>query len=308
MRQIDLRWPAGSPAAAEPGAEPAELPNARAQFLILALFGDYILARGGAIWTASLLQLLELLGVGERAARSALSRMVSRDWLIARKQGRRSQYSLTEHGRHLLDSGARRLFEPPPADWDGLWRLVVYSLPESKRDLRHALRGQLIWLGFGPLAPATWISPHDRRADLEYVCDELDIRTHVDIFSGMAVHSSSDRALVERCWDLPVLDAEYREFVERHRPEYQAYRELSAEQLERAADACFTRRFWLTHTFLPFPRKDPGLPIALLPTDWAGFAARQLFDEYRRLLEPYAGKFVEEVMRGEALLSVGAVP
>jgi phenylacetic acid degradation operon negative regulatory protein len=284
--------------------EPAEAPNARAQFLILTLFGDYVLPRGGTIWTASLLALLELLGIGERAARSALSRMSSRGWLAARKQGRRSQYTLTPQGRTLLEHGERRLFEPPFADWDGLWRLVVYSLPESKRDLRHALRGQLIWLGFAPLAPATWISPHDRRTDLEYVCDELGIRAHVDIFSGMALHSSADRALVERCWDLLALEAEYRYFIERYQPEYEASRKLDAEQIAREADLCFTRRFWLTHAFLPFPRKDPGLPIALLPPDWAGFAARQLFDEYRRLLEPRAGQFVDEVMRGETLTSV----
>jgi phenylacetic acid degradation operon negative regulatory protein len=100
-------------------AEPVERPSARAQFLILTLFGDYILPRGGEIWTSSLLALLDLLGVGERAARSALSRMSGRGWLLARKQGRRSQYSLTGQGRALLEHGARRLFEPPLAEWDG---------------------------------------------------------------------------------------------------------------------------------------------------------------------------------------------
>jgi PaaX-like protein len=67
----------------EPTTEPAEAPNVRAQFLILTLFGDYILPRGGTIWTTSLLALLDLLGVGERAARSALSRMSARGWLAA---------------------------------------------------------------------------------------------------------------------------------------------------------------------------------------------------------------------------------
>jgi phenylacetic acid degradation operon negative regulatory protein len=184
---------------------------------------------------------------------------------------------------------------------------VIHSLPESKRDLRHAARGQLIWLGFGPLAPATWISPHDRPAELEYICDELGVRAHVESFSGMALHSSSDRALVERCWDLPALEAEYRAFVERHRPEYEACRALSAEQLSHSADTCFTRRFWITQAYLPFPRKDPGLPIALLPPSWAGFGAQRLFDDYRRLLEPYANQFVDEVMRRETLMSAEAV-
>src|SRR5258706_14832706 len=92
--------------------EQAETPNVRTQFLIFTLFGDYILPRGGAIWASSLLALLDLLGVSERAARSALSRMASRGWLIARKQGRRSQYSLTAQGRLLLARSQRRMFEP----------------------------------------------------------------------------------------------------------------------------------------------------------------------------------------------------
>ncbi|MFL5806441.1 MAG: PaaX family transcriptional regulator C-terminal domain-containing protein [Roseiflexaceae bacterium] len=281
--------------------EQAETPNVRTQFLIFTLFGDYILPRGGAIWAASLLALLDLLGVSERAARSALSRMASRGWLIARKQGRRSQYSLTAQGRLLLERSERRIFEPPYADWDGLWHMVIYSLPESKRDLRHALRTQLIWLGFGPLAPATWVSPRDRRAEVEAVCHELGVRDCVDLFSGLYQRSTSDRALIERCWDLPALEAEYRQFIARYEAEYADLRSLGAARLSAAPDMCFARRFWITHEFQRFPRQDPGLPVALLPPSWIGFSARQLFDGYRQLLGPYANQFVDKVIHGEVL-------
>jgi phenylacetic acid degradation operon negative regulatory protein len=243
-----------------------------------------------------------MLGVGERAARSALSRMAGRGWLVARRQGRRSEYSLTSSGRGLLEHGARRLFEPAFADWDGLWRLVVYSLPESKRGQRHALRGQLVWLGFGPLAPATWISPRDRQAELSYVCAELGLEEHVELFSGVRQHSENTQLLVERCWDLPALAAEYRQFVERHQGAYAEVAALSADLLWRQTGLCFTRRFWLTHEFLPFPRKDPNLPAALLPADWAGFDARRLFEQYRRLLQPFADHFVDAVMSGDPLV------
>jgi phenylacetic acid degradation operon negative regulatory protein len=281
--------------------DPGEAPSARAQFLILTLFGDNILPRGGAIWTSGLLTLLELLGVGERAARSALSRMVGRGWLVARRQGRRSQYLLTSSGHRLLEHGARRLFEPPFADWDGLWQLVVYSLPESKRGQRHDLRVQLIWLGFGPLAPATWISPRDRRAELEYVCNELGLAAHVELFSGVRQHSDHTQALVERCWDLPALAAEYQQFVARHDADFAELERMSAQCLWQQTGLCFARRFWLTHEFLPFPRKDPNLPTALLPSDWAGFGARRLFERYRQLLEPYANQYVDAVMHDETL-------
>jgi phenylacetic acid degradation operon negative regulatory protein len=279
--------------------EQAETPNVRTQFLIFTLFGDYILPRGGAIWASSLLELLDRLGVSERAARSALSRMASRGWLIARKQGRRSQYSLATQGQRLLERSERRIFEPPYADWDGLWHMVIYSLPESKRDLRHTLRTQLIWLGFGPLAPATWISPRDRRAEVEAICNELGMRDCVDLFSGMYQGSTSDCALVERCWDLPALEAEYRQFIARYEAEYADLRGLGTARLSGAPDMCFARRFWITHEFQRFPRKDPGLPVALLPPSWIGFDARQLFDGYRQLLEPYANQFVDEVLSDE---------
>jgi phenylacetic acid degradation operon negative regulatory protein len=279
--------------------EQVETPNVRTQFLIFTLFGDYILPRGGAIWASSLLELLDLLGVSERAARSALSRMASRGWLIARKQGRRSQYSLTTQGQRLLERSERRIFEPPYADWDGLWHMVVYSLPESKRDLRHTLRTQLIWLGFGPLAPATWISPRDRRAEVEAVCNELGMRDCVDLFSGMYQRSTSDCALVGRCWDLPALEAAYRQFAARYEAEYADLKGLGAARLSGAPDMCFARRFWITHEFQRFPRQDPGLPVVLLPPGWIGFGARQLFDGYRQLLEPYANQFVDKVMSDE---------
>jgi phenylacetic acid degradation operon negative regulatory protein len=279
--------------------EQVETPNVRTQFLIFTLFGDYILPRGGAIWASSLLELLDLLGVSERAARSALSRMASRGWLIARKQGRRSQYSLTTQGQRLIERSERRIFEPPYADWDGLWHMVIYSLPESKRDLRHTLRTQLIWLGFGPLAPATWISPRDRRAEVEAICNELGMRDRVDLFSGLYQRSTSDRALIERCWDLPALEAAYRQFIARYEAEYADLRSLGPARLSGAPEMCFARRFWITHEFQRFPRKDPGLPVALLPPGWIGFGARQLFDGYRQLLEPYANQFVDKVLSDE---------
>lgn len=270
------------------------------QFVIFNLFGDYILPRGGGIWTNNLLRLLDLLGVGERAARSTLSRMKREGWLATRKVGRRTQTSVTRRGRAILEQGNQRIFEPPLERWDGQWRLVVYSLPEEKRELRNELRKQLIWYGFGNLAPGAWVSPHEREAELEAILDELAVRRHVSLFTGRHVGSLSDRELVARCWDIPALEEAYRAFVARHGP---GYAELRAAQAAGGAppapEVCFVRRFWLTYDFQPFPRKDPNLPAELLPSPWAGGAARQLFTGYRRLLSLGIGDFIDELARVE---------
>jgi len=273
-------------------------PPVRTQFIVFTLFGDYILPREGKIWAGSLLYLLELLGVSERAARSTLSRMSRKGWLISRRQGRRSQYSLTARGWSLLKQGEQRIFEPPFADWDGLWHIVVYSLPEEKRRLRRSLRHNLTWLGFGSLAPGTWVSPHNRKPEVESICRELEATEYVELFSAMHLGHSSDRELVRRCWDLPGLEKQYRDFIRRYQPELHEWKSGSNGSLPDPVE-CFVRRFWLTHEFQSFPLKDPNLPIELLPPDFAGIQARELFREYRSLLSERANTFVDDVVYGD---------
>jgi len=269
-----------------------ERTSVRTQFLIFTLFGDYILPRGGTVWTSSLLSMLDLLGVSERAARVTLSRMARKGWLTRRKEGRRAQYSLTPRGWALLKQGEQRIFEPLFTDWDGLWHLVVYSLPEKKRHQRRLLRQWLIWLGFGQLTFNTWISAHNRRAEVKNVCRELSVQDSVATFSAMHLGPSLDQDLVRRCWDLTKLESQYREFINRFEPEYQECQSNGS----LPAEACFVRRFWLTHSFQSFPRNDPNLPTVLLPPDWIGFKGRQLFEAYRRLLEAASDQFVDEVL------------
>lgn len=276
-----------------------EKPSVRTQFLIFTLFGEFILARGGSIWTSNLLSLLDQLGVGERAARTTLSRMSRKGWLTARKEGRRSRYSLTPRGWSLLIQGEKRIFEPPLKEWDGMWQIVVFSLPEKKRSLRHAFRVRLPWLGFGQLASNTWISPHNRKTEITALCNELGIQDHVEIFSGIHAGPSEDQQLVQRCWNLPNLITQYKQFLAKFEKEY-----LECKNNGRhapALDDCFVRRFWLIHHFQNFPRMDPNLPAVLLPPDWIGFKARQLFDDYRSILESPANQFVDEVIGGEEM-------
>ncbi len=278
----------------------AERQPVRTQFLIFTLFGEYIRPRGGSIWTSDLLRLLELLGVSERAVRTSLSRMSQKGWLSACKQGRLSKYSLTERSWRLLKQGEQRIFEHPYADWNGAWHLIVYSLPEKIRHLRRSLRQSLLWLGYASLAPGTWISPHDRRTEVESLCDELGIQQYVELFSGAHLGHTSDQELMGRCWDLTGLETQYQDFISSHQQEYLQCLSGNEQKNPLTPEASFVRRFWLTHEFQSFPFKDPNLPTALLPTDWAGTTARKLFNDYRSMLEPNADQFVDDVVQNGA--------
>lgn len=276
---------------------PDNLP-VRTQFMIFTLFGDFILPETDRIWTGSLLHLMGLLDVSERAVRSTLSRMSRKGWIRSQKHGRRSMYILTPRGRALLEAGQARIFEPPLDNWNGRWYLVVYSLPEKRRRKRHALRKQLTWLGFGNLAPGTWISPHDRNASLAGLFEEMGVEKFVEQFAGKHLGPSETASLITRCWDLESLEKQYGDFIERYRSGYADALHRSQNGNPLNSGDCFVRRFWLTHEFTSIPNMDPNLPPELLPEEWAGFQARSLLNAYRSLLEAPAFEYVREVMNG----------
>jgi DNA-binding MarR family transcriptional regulator len=141
------------------GARPVSF---RPQALLLTVLGRHLLDREGvAVGAGTFIAVLERLGVSEQAARSTLTRMVRRGLLDRRQHGRRAYFTLTGGSRALLLEGRERIFAPAPVrqHWDGMWTLLSFSIPESRRDERHRLRARLAWNGFGLLRDGLWLAP-----------------------------------------------------------------------------------------------------------------------------------------------------
>jgi phenylacetic acid degradation operon negative regulatory protein len=268
----------------------------RTQFLIFTLFGEYINPHPGTIWTSNLLELLSVLGVSERAARSTFSRMTKKKWLVSRRTGRYSSYSLTPTGERVVREAKIRIFEPRRTEWDGLWHMVVYSVPEEKRRLRSALRRHLGWLGFGSLAPGTWISPNDRREEVEAQLDDLQVRPYAVYFGGMKLTYATSDEVVGRCWDLESVNREYAEFLSTYEAAFKSDSGRAHSGVPLTPSDCFRQRFWLTLEYSQFPRRDPNLPASLLPRSWLGVRASRMFAEYHDLLKQHAERYVRDVL------------
>lgn len=268
----------------------------RPQDLVFTLFGDYLLHRAGAVWVGSLIELLEPLGLSSGDVRTVLSRMGRKGWFERRRVGRRSYYDLTPRGRRLLEAGEARIYRPPRGEsWDGLWYLVAYSIPEETRHLRDRLRLRLQWLGFGQLGNGLWISPYPLRGEVNELASELGIGDHIELFRAQYHGYSSASRLVGKCWDLASINALYLEFLERNRRKFEHFRQ-AIPQGGPTPRECYVRRFRLVHEYRDFPLIDPYLPPKLLPADWAGGEAAELFERYHELLTAPAERFVESVL------------
>jgi phenylacetic acid degradation operon negative regulatory protein len=268
----------------------------QSQDLIFTLYGDYLRHRGGEAWTGSLIELLSLFDLSAQAIRSTLSRMLSKGWLKSRRTSRYSYYSLTPKCIQLLEEGEKRIFHPRSDSWDGQWHLLTYSIPETKRHLRRRLRRRLLWLGFGSLNHATWISPRDLQSEVQVILDDLNLHTHVEFFTGSHRGFTSDVEIVAKCWDLERLNRYYADFIDRYEPHFKEHKlRLNACELLDAKE-CFIQRFMLLHEYRASPYVDPNLPLDLLPDDWLGGIAANLFQTYRDHLVEGAEAYVDSVL------------
>lgn len=268
----------------------------QSQELVFTLYGDYIRYRGGEVWTGSLIELLGLFGLSDQAVRSTLSRMARKGWLKSRRASRFSFYSLTSKCIELLEEGAQRIYQPRSDPWDGRWHLFTYSIPEAKRDLRRKLRRRLLWMGFGTLNHGTWISPRDMQTEVEEIVTTFKLNPYVEFFSGVHRGYSRDEDIVANCWNLKRLNQYYEDFINQYKPLYLAHKTKSLAGEPLNPQDSFIHRFMLTHEYRLSPYVDPNLPLELLPKDWLGVCATELFQGYRSLLAVPAESFVDSVL------------
>jgi len=258
--------------------------------IIFDLFGDYLRYAGGEVRLRALTELLDGFGVGESTARVVMARLRKEGWFDTRREGRETVYSLNVRSWQLLDEGRSRIFDRSRTPWNGEWHMVIYTVSESDRAVRDRIRRELAWLGFGPLAASTWLSPHDRRAEVEeWFADEPAIR--LDVLQCRSSGLRVDREMAARCWDLDALDRDYRELVRSYRPLLPRYRARALPPRDAVVE-----RTRLIYDYRKFPFRDPDLPLELLPAGWVGRQAHELFLEAHELLREPAEAFVSEVV------------
>jgi phenylacetic acid degradation operon negative regulatory protein len=246
-----------------------ELSGGSARSLLMTVLGEFVLPGAEPVWTATLVDVLALLDIEEKSARQALARTAAEGWLESERIGRRVRWSLTPQGRRLLETGAARIysFGTGRPDWDGQWLLILVSVPESLRELRHRLRTRLTWAGFGTPTPGVWISPRtDAEADARRILDDLALPTTAMSFTGRYGQLGEQADMVAAAWDLAEVAGDYERFI----GEITGLTPESPNGVLRAQ----TR---LVHEWRRFPFLDPQLPAPLLPPEWIGARAAAVF-------------------------------
>ena len=262
----------------------------KAGSLIISVFGDAVVPRGGRIWLGSLIRLLEPLQINERLIRTSVFRLVKEEWLQTEPHGRRTDYLFTRSGQRRFEEASRHIYAAQALPWDRRWRLILTVGDLAPKEREH-MRRALFWQGFGVLSSDCFIHPN---ADLSAAFDALMAEGMTDVLGRLmpmlAAEAGFDLAathadMVKKAWNLGQLASAYDGFIAAYQP---VLEELRLEpQREMDEESAFLLRILLIHDYRRLLLRDPQLPDVLLPPEWSGQKARLLCRElYRRLLGP----------------------
>lgn len=244
--------------------------------LVITVFGDAIVPRGGRVALATLQDIMKRLRIEPGALRTAMSRLAGDGWVTRERQGRNSFFSLDAHGRHAFDLATRRIYAGGAPDWRGTWTVAI-AAPGGQElpDLSPH--------GFVRAAGGVYLRPET--ADAPDAAQEL--AGMLVIHGESAEHPEAFREL----WPSREIADAYAGFSAAYAPLHATLGSL------RPLDAMAARTL-LIHDWRRIVLRDPGLPQALLPEDWPGFRAREIAAAIYRAL----------VVRSEGWLDEAGLP
>lgn len=92
--------------------------------------------------------------------------------------------TLTEKGKLVtLRYNIENLKLPKFENWDGLWRVVLFDIPEKKKKARDALSFKLKQIGFYPLQKSVFIYPHECKKELDFLIEFFELRPYVRLLT-----------------------------------------------------------------------------------------------------------------------------
>lgn len=234
-----------------------ELDRIRVWSVVITIFGDAVVDRGGIVASTTLAALIGEMGIKPEAFRVAMSRLTKDGWVERTKRGRLSFYQLSSKGAAVFGPAAKRIYAKAPGSADG-WRLVV---------LQNAVED----------APEDAITLGGRT----YLTQKLE-----DVADGLVVSGPIEAVpdWTKNRIGTPEVASGYAEL---HRV-LQNLSVKDAAPMEAAA-----LRVLIVHQWRRLVLRHADLPMSFFPDDWQGEACRALVRQLLADLAPAANAWFD---------------
>lgn len=172
---------------------------------------------------------------------------------------------LTELGKSAA-LGGRNPIQQWQRPWDGRWRMVLFDVPETRREVRIRFWRYLRRCGFGYLQNSVWITPDSLETARAVIQSESVDTGALMLMEGRPCGGETDEHIVGGAWDFSAINSRY---------------ELLIDHLKKppTRNANGSVRGWQQRERELWNRavhRDPLLPRTLLPASYLGETAWKL--------------------------------
>lgn len=111
---------------------------------------------------------------------------LKRERLVDFREGEKLvKITITAEGKKkLLEYKLDEMEIKKPKKWDGLWRIVIFDIPESKRPARDALRAKLKELGFYKLNKSVFVFPYPCLGEIQFIEEIFKISPYINFIEA----------------------------------------------------------------------------------------------------------------------------
>lgn len=114
-------------------------------------------------------------------SQNVLTRLARQGYIIFEERGDTRYARITDAGKRILILNGATLAQRAKKGkrWDKRWRVVIFDIPERRRQTRDTLRAMMKSFGFVRLQDSAWIYPYD--------CEDVVALLKAELKTGAAV-------------------------------------------------------------------------------------------------------------------------
>jgi phenylacetic acid degradation operon negative regulatory protein len=241
------------------------------------------------------IRLLEAIGISEPTARAAMLRMRRAGWLLSRRRGPVAEYWLSAPARDLAAVVVAPVAGQRPG-WTGRFYGLLFSVPESDRAYRDALRRAAVLAGFGLLRAGLLVAADERRwSRIEGLVASAPASSRL-LRVELVMTLDAARSAAAEAWPLASLGNAYRALAA------EMQQAMARHRAEPPTGPAAVRLMW--EAMAPISGvaiDDPCLPAVLLPDDWPTSELAAALEAVAMVIDPglqeYLGSLRAEYAR-----------
>lgn len=122
--------------------------------------------------------------------KAKLLKLEKRGWIRIVQKGDDWEVRLVKDGKLVAQKyQVDKLKIKKPKKWDRIWRVVVFDIPENKKQAREILRDKLKNLGFYKLQKSVFVHPYPCREEIEVIKNAYELWPYVSLLEAKTFDS-----------------------------------------------------------------------------------------------------------------------